>query len=242
MTGWYDKFDRWIYKQSGDRPYTHFFIPIVLLFDSCGQLMDSDWVDAWHEALKETFETDEGHRSVLHMAPPANASDGCHLEVIGTFDAAFLQPMSEDVKDLALKLLHFVNRQGPRIYSTCLESVLAKVAVEAWRSIDADAAAVAFPWSGEHSRLITSGNLDVAFVRENPPRPHIGVGARAHRNKVAVVVPNPAAGDNEDALKDAHPAMYKHGVRALVAIPIHTGAGDGVVYVHQRRRSLFPRR
>lgn len=241
ISGWYDKFDPWIYKQSGHARYTRIWIPIVLLFDSCGQLVESNWVDAWYEARTERFELPDGvsRRLVLHMASPPKALDGCHIEVIGTFNAAFLDPTRAYDNDLPLTLLRFVNRQGTRIYSTCLESVLANVALEAWRSIDADSAAVAFPWARAGNKLITSGNIDVAFVRENPPRPDTGLGARALKNNEPVVVPNPAAGDKEDALKDAHPAMYNHGVRALVAIPVRAGPDYGVLYVHQRQRPYF---
>ncbi|MFZ4699338.1 MAG: GAF domain-containing protein [Candidatus Methylumidiphilus sp.] len=253
ITGWYEKLDPWIYEEFKHQHYARVWVPIVLVRDERGGILES-WFDKWvstaenskdNEVNDDTKKNRPGRCISMEMPLPKNLPDGYKSETIGTLEAGYYDPKAT-VEQLhgristeqAVSLGKLAARLALELRKTLLPYVLETIADRAWEIIRADSASLYFLYSHKRKEYIYKlcmGEFSRQFLKGHKPRDN-GLGQSAICKGDVQFVPDASQRHHEDHLKDSNPTVWEVvGVRAMAAFPLLIDEkGDeqkGVLYV-----------
>lgn len=148
ITGWDKRFDHWIYETFNHDQLVRAFVPILLVRDESGKVVD-DWFNdcQWKiTSEEETFDIEkknkEGHRTVLQME-----GEKREIEIIGTVEVGYQSPEDSErkikhrqMKDLAKLVVRQVAWQALGIRQALLPYVLETIVKHARQIVQADSA------------------------------------------------------------------------------------------------------
>jgi len=251
ITGWDEKFDRWIYEEFKHQHYARVWVPIVLVRDEHGVIVEN-WFDTWSSVettCSDTIETNRlGRRICIEMPLPKDLPEGHKSEVIGTLEAGYYDPKAT-VEQLhgrisieqAIALGKLAARLALELRKTLLPYVLESIADRAWEIIRADSASLHFLYNQERKKYsyeVCMGEFSRQFIKGLQPRPN-GLGQSAIHNRDVQFVPDAKQGHHENQLQESNPKVWDVGVRAMAAFPLlideKNDERKGVLYVLFRK-------
>jgi GAF domain-containing protein len=249
ITGWDPRFDEFIYKESGHSHYTRAWVPLIVVRDTKGHLI---------EARPEQFSFEPiacgQSRRVIELAPRAPfMATKRSFEVIGTLEAGFDNSgytHGRDISDdLARRLFERACQSAAILYQATLFHVLELVTESVKQITHADCATSHFPLSTYRHRFAYNVWLGPPHARELTPRKG-GLG------ELAIKAEKPRSVLYERTTsKRFNPAVYTAGIKAYAAFPLmfrgrlrpldatNPGDGDaslkGVLYIAFRQPRRF---
>ncbi|MEE9396119.1 MAG: GAF domain-containing protein [Methylococcales bacterium] len=252
VTGWCEKFDRWIYDEFNHHAYTRVWVPIIVVRDDKGNVVN-DWFNSWdgkvvsEGKVYDPNEDRSGYITRIKMSLPT-VNPRQKVEIIGTIEAGYYaseadeQDLSEWIKcDQGIVLAKRAARFALDIHETMLPCVLETIADRAWEIIHADSASLHFLYNQEREKFsyeVCMGELSKEFLEEHQPRSN-GLGQTAIREGRVKFVPDTAQGHAENALQEMNQPVWDVGVRAMAAVPLLMGEQTGVLYVLFRKPHRF---
>ncbi len=254
VTGWCEKFDRWIYDEFNHSSYARVWVPIIVVRDEKGKVVD-DWIDVWDgKVIKEgeVFDPNQnrsGYITRIKMSLPT-VKEGHKAKIIGTIDAGYtnFNADNQDLKDRiklpeAIDLAKMAARLALDLRQTMLPYVLENIADRAWKIIHADSASLHFLFNRERKKFsyeVCMGKLSQEFLDNHQPRPK-GLGQKAISEGKVQFVPDIEKGHADNELETTNPKVWKVGVRAMAAVPLLMQEKSGVLYVLFRKPHKFTR-
>ena len=247
ITGWDDMFDPWIYEKFDHQHYARVWVPIVLVRDERGGILEN-WFEAWScDEIKSWDDSNKnllGRRVCIEMPLPKNPGIGYKAEIIGTLEAGYYKPRAniEQLHGLitieqAMDLAKLAARLALELRKTLLPYVLETIADCAWEIIRADSASLHFLYNQERNKYsyeVCMGEFSHQFLEGHQPREN-GLGHKAIVKRVVQFVPDATLGHHEDYLKVTNPKVWELGVRAMAAFPLLIDERNieqsGVLYV-----------
>ena len=255
ISGYDDRFDRWIYEKYQNEELVRVFVPLILRRDQSGNVLD-EWFHATHCADMVMYRRENGERRSIAVNVPAEDSAGkpTTFEIIGTIEAGFTSRKKVVNLDLAIRTIHLAMRQTVKVHRTRVEWVLETILDQARRSARADWATLHFDYDEVekcYQFALYSGKGASEALSKIPPRSK-GLGRRSIQAKQSAFCPNRYKGDANDELRRLNPDAWADGIRAMAAIPLLLGqsaedgselkAGrsrEGVLYIGFRREHVF---
>jgi GAF domain-containing protein len=255
ITGWYEKFDRFIYTEFDHRHYARIWAPIILARDVDGNVVE-DWFTDWDASTNafngDTFDVKSnpvGHRLAIDMDIPRDHNGKpLYLEVIGTIDAGCHWPDAnwKQLKDCisrqdAIEFAKTLARLALKIRRPRLPYLLETIAERARRIMHADSASLHFHFNVQTKRYnyeVCSGKGSLSFLANCPPR-GFGLGRKALNTGKPQFTPDRTRNEDDDKLKTSNPAVWKEGIQTIAAFPLKVDNETGVLYIHHRRPHTF---
>ena len=246
ISGYYEKFDRWIYEEFKHAQFTRAWVPIILVRDKDGKVVD-DWFTTWFCE----YEPQSKAPNVLCInliLPHEYLKVGYKAEIIGTLEVGFCDELvneqalkSQIIRDKVIELTKLAAHWALKLHKTLLPYVLEVIANKARQIIHADSASLHFFYNPERNKFsyqVCAGELGLSFLKDNPPRTG-GLGQKAiHENKVKFI-PDPSQNHSDNELEISNPQLWSVGVRAMAAFPLTVGEEAGVLYVLFRKQHRF---
>ncbi len=232
ITGWDEMFDPWIYEKFDHQHYARVWVPIVLVRDERGVILEN-WFEAWSCDENKSWDNSSnnrlGRRICIEMPLPKNLPNGLKAEIIGTLEAGYYDPRAtvEELQgristEQAIDLGKLAARLALELRKTLLPYVLETIADCAWEIIRADSASLHFLYNQErvkYSHEVCMGEFNRHYLEGHQPRPD-GLGQRAIREGKVQFVPDASLGHHEDELKTSNPRVWDFGVHAMAAFPL----------------------
>jgi signal transduction histidine kinase len=237
LSGFDSRFDKWIYEMFHQESLTRIFVPMILVRDDRGTVIEGADLEAWlaswgANGWREGPPRDRGERRYLEPDMPRQTANGGGLswEVIGTVEAGYDNPGPVEAGDAdrsrltirdeqAVELAKSAARLAVRIYPTLLHHVFQTVVNHAVRIAGAEFA-ILYPGSGGLDVLpAATGRLAWELICQYPPRAD-GLGQKAATTGRAQYIPDPEQGHPDDELSRTNPEIYARGIRAMAAIPL----------------------
>lgn len=258
ISGWDNRFDRWIYETFGQAQMNRIFTPIPLMRDKSGRVL-RNWFEHFDWAQNFILENNESgeHRIVINTK---FSPDIASFQVIGTIEAGYQNSTAPIPFEKAIELAKIVARQALDIHRTRLHYVLELIAENTRNLLQADLVTLHFllePHQNYYVYQIYAGKTDtlaseVSSLYLNEQE----VGWQAMRERQPKAITSCVESFNLSAHK---------GPRALVAFPLlidrnkqkvirHSAVSDisvgeatqqdiesdiGVLYVHFNREHEF---
>jgi signal transduction histidine kinase len=249
ISGWDNRFDRWIYDAFKHDEVTRIFTPIVLIQDEDGQLIEN-WFEecAWNIIDSERVQhPDTRHHSVFKMDLSNLERMGfqASVQVIGTIEAGYRSPQKEiSLEDIHL-LTHCVAKQSLEIRKAQLPYVLEIIADQARQVLEADSATLYFSCESNQENIhyiyeVFSGEIGKQFLDTCPPRKN-GLGRQAIIENLCKFVPDQNADEEFLSMKNFNPEAFKAGIQSMAAFPLKVDNKEGVLYTIFRQEHLFTR-
>jgi GAF domain-containing protein len=243
ISGLDKRFDRWIYEEFKHDQIVRVYMPILLIQDKDGTIIDN-WVEQYPRENIFTREEPEGQCKVLERPTfPSNFE----ITAIGTLEAGY-EDRNRVIEDqTVLELARLVSRKALDIWKAQLPWVLEIIAEKARQIMKADSASLHFLYEPLKSCYIYqafSGNVGWHFLRSCPPRPE-GIGREAIREGRCKYIPDPSQGHSPLEIQKLNPKAFASGAKALAAFPLKVDYQDGnphregVLYVQYRKEHQF---
>ncbi len=251
IKGWYEKFDPWIYDKYEHDKYVRVWVPIVVLRDKRGNVLEGCKFEWEHKTIFqgkvydeiEEREKREGYRVAIDVYPSIDIARGkeIKLEVIGTVDVGYCNPNKSISVEQALELFLYVTSQANNIRQLRLQFVLELITERAMNIVEANSASLHFsfdPLQEGYTYKVTAGDIDAEIFERFPPRQH-GLGNEALEMKSPRYIPDRTLGHDKNELSRLNPDLYKYGIKAMAAFPLNVGDKQGVLYIHFRNHHWF---
>jgi GAF domain-containing protein len=220
ISGWYKRFDRWIYDEFHHDRLIRVYMPILLIQDEKGGIIE-DWFERYQWKSILTNETSEGWCRVFDdLALP----DNLEIITIGTIEAGY-EDRSRVIEDeTVVKLAQLLSRKAIDIWKAQLPWVLRVITEKARQIMKADSASLHFLYEPANNRYIYqvfSGEVGWHFLRDCPPRRDgIGMGRQAIRERECKYIPDPAQNHSPLELEKLNKKAFDAGIKALAAFPL----------------------
>lgn len=254
IAGWDERFDRWIYDEYGHNKLTRIFVPMVVVRDESGRVVD-DWLDRCEWKVIPGKEVVGGYSLALEMSLPGVDDDD--IEVIGTVEAGYIRPIPDNVVEPerstllaerverlvepAKELCRLTSLRALEIWRARMPHLLQTVTQCAMRIVGADSASLHFPYDARQRRYVyevSYGQIGRRFLKEYQPRSE-GLGEQAVREGKTMFIPDLSLGHEVLALERLNPKVFEKGIKAIAAFPLVVNQSSGVLYVHFQRQHLF---
>lgn len=256
ITGWDDRFDKYIYEHFHHEDLTRIFVPMIVLS------MKSNTIDEdWESDIVCTDELDlprrdkinprqKSRRRVWRMnCGPTDPSDERYRLVIGTIEVGYNDPLRKRIisTDEAERLVKVAAHAAREIYKTTLTNVFSVILKGAMLIAGADAATFHFNWLDRSSPCSDRGpyayqlaeGLTPSVFRDVTPRSE-GLGRQAASANEPLYRPSPDAKDPDVEFRQHHPLLFEHGFRSSAAFPLTLpDKRDIVLYLHYHHNRLF---
>jgi len=214
ITGWDSRFDEFIFKKCGHRHYTRAFVPLIVVRDTKGHL-----IDACPEQFGFEPRASNRSRRVIELTPnaPLMASTRS-FEVIGTLEAGFDnsgRTRGRDIPDdLARRLFERACQSAADLYQATLLPVLELVTDSVKQITRAYCASLHFPLDTQRDRCAYNVWLGPLSVR-GLQRRREGLGEQAIKAEKPRSITY-----GKRASKKFNPAVYAAGIKAYAAFPL----------------------
>lgn len=221
VSGWDERFDRWIYDQFDHHQLIRVYSPIVLIQDETGKVLE-DWIDGcqWERIVDE--QRMEGTRSRFAMVLEESKLIS---QVIGTVEAGY-QASEQGIEfEQVANLAKIVSRRALDIWKAQLPYVLEVIAESAMQIMRADAATLHFLYELDQNHYVYqvfSGELGRRFLKNCPPR-HDGLGRQAIQEGVYKFIPELSTQIRSREMEVYNPPAFEAGVKAIAAFPLQIG-------------------
>ncbi len=246
LAGWDDRFDRWLYERHRHDQIVRIIVPLILVrvADEEERVVD-DWTAYCDLQQIRHDETEERRRTDLEIRIRHPESLDLDIEVIGTLEIGYLDRSRKLEHREAEALIPVTAKAAARVHQALLPSVLWTILENARRIVRASSASLHL-YRRRHEEQnhlqfiheVTAGKISKDWLEKHPPRQE-GLGARAHDEGHALVVPDRSAGHTEDELKQMNPGIWEDGIRTIVALPLTVAEEQrvrrAVLYLHFRR-------
>ncbi|MDZ7956511.1 MAG: hypothetical protein RMY34_01145 [Aulosira sp. DedQUE10] len=192
ISGWYKRFDRWIYEEFHHARLVRVYTPILLIQDENGNIIE-DWFERYQWQNIFTKEESEGWCRVFDgLALP----DELKIIAIGTVEAGY-EDRNQEIKDETVsRLAQLLSRKASDIWKAQLPWVLKIITEKARKIMRADSATLHFLYEPTNNRYIYqvfSGKVGWHFLRDCAPRKD-GMGREAIREGECKYIPDPSQG------------------------------------------------
>jgi GAF domain-containing protein len=249
ISGWDDRFDRWIYNAFNHGEVTRIFTPIVLLQDEDGQLIE-DWFEdcQWNILDSDGVNhPDTRHHSVFEMDLSNLEKTGFkpRVQVIGTIETGYRLPHLEiKLEDIQL-FTRCVAKQSLEIRKAQLPYVLEIIADQARQVLEADSATLYFSYELNQENIhytyeVFSGEIGKQFLDTCPPRKN-GLGRLAMIDNQCKFIPDRTSDERFWTMAHFNPEAFEAGIHSMAAFPLKVDNKEGILYTIFRQEHLFTR-
>jgi signal transduction histidine kinase len=246
ISGWDDRFDRWIYKEFNHDQVTRVFTPILLLQDEDGRLIEA-WSEQceWKRIESEFSQnTNEGIHHAFEMSLSDLPGGGeRRVQIIGTIEAGYRTAHKDITSEEVNALISCVAQQALEIWKAQLPCVLEVIADQARQILGADSATLYFSYGSDQVQSqyvyeVFSGEIGRRFLDACPPR-ETGLGRQAILENQCKFVPDPYAGQNSMTMAQYNPEAFNAGIRSMAAFPLKVDRKEGVLYAIFKQEHQF---
>ena len=242
ISGWDDRFDRWIYDEYSHDQLSRVFLPIVFFRDERGQVMEVWYENFRLEVLADDSSQGRQHK-VITIIPPSSGKSKRQpvMEIVGTLEAGFQDTRKSISLEQAKQLVRLVGERALEIRKSLLPYVLETIVEHARQIVGADSASLHFLYEPKVHRYtyeVSAGDVGQQFLHQHPPRKG-GLGWQAIHEKMPKFIPDPSQGHPDLALEKLNPEVYREGIRSIAAFPLLMEEKQGVLYVHFHEAHRF---
>ncbi len=254
LTGWDDRFDRYIYEHFQHDRLTRIFIPLIVFLTVEGKIDDRWYRQDILTAPEEVRQRDPmaprklTRRRVWKMRCGRAAVENYKL-VLGTVEVGYDDPKRRrSVTNEELeRIVKVVAHHACEIYQTTLTNVFNVIMRGAKQISAADVATFHFKWTGANSANSDRGNYTYTLAGGIAPSvfhtlaPRAsGLGRQAVMAGHALFKPDLDAQDRDAAYRAYNPDLYQLSIRSSAAFPLILSDGrDGVLYLHFKHYRLI---
>ena len=247
IKGWYQKFDRYIYKKLKHEDFVRVWVPIILVRDRHGRVVPfSKWINLLSYVTRldrkqfvDQVENGSCERSLIIIRTWVLKKKDYYIEVIGTCDAGYNDAARDILPDQAIALFEFSASRANKIYESQLSAVLDVIAEETYKVLNTVSLSIHYPFDvGEYSNsYIAYRGKNHKFLTECKPRKK-GLGQRAIEQGKPLSIPGVIDG-KYCTLDSFNPTVAANNIQSMTAFPFYLGEKSGVIYVHYKeKRSL----
>ncbi|OKH37248.1 hypothetical protein NIES2101_36640 [Calothrix sp. HK-06] len=244
ISGWDERFDRWIYEEYHHEQLVRIFTPIVLVEDKDGKIIE-DWFEfcQWDKITPNDEESREGQNEVFQMRLTKNLQELGEPVVIGTVETGYNSCQKVVEHNKLRELLQYIAKKSLDIWQAQLPRVLETIAEKVKEFLNADAATLHFLYELDRRYIyeVFSGGVGKQFLRACPPRNN-GLGRQAIQDKKYKIIPDPSYNHNSLEIEKLNQQAFNAGIKAMAAFPLLIGAKEGVLYVLFRHEHKFNKR
>ena len=245
ISGWYKRFDRWLYEEFHHDKIVRVYSPIMVIQDRNGNIID-DWFDKSQWRCVSTTSTLDGCCTVYDGL---SFPEEFEVIVIGTVEAGF-ENRQIDISDEAVaKLANLIVKKAIDIWKSQLPWVLKIITEKARQIMKAASATLHFmytPEKNEYLYQVFSGDVGWRFLNDCPPR-RDGIGRQAIHQRRYRHIPDPDQDHLPMELAKLNPKAFHAGIMALAAFPLEVDRDseskemilkEGVLYIafHEEHR------
>lgn len=231
VSGWYEKFDEWIYDENKHDDYIRIWLPLPIVRNSNREIVNSDceWHTHIHRDTEECFDTKTQRSGRITEITKEyylnNQNQDISTEIIGTIDCGYKIKNSDITADDAEDLFRYITNNCVSIYQITLQHVLESIATQAYTVVNAASASLHYPFDSNvfsEPYVVSAGKGVGDFLTRCKPRAN-GMGF------LAIEEENPVFWNN---LKERNPNVYSEGIRSMAAFPLNASNLSGVLYLH----------
>lgn len=243
ISGWDDRFDKWIYNEYEQEEFQRIFTPVILVRDSDSGKYIEDWFEycRW-DAIRE--ENGNGWKIVINFSIGGLGHRNIDINTIGTVEAGFKNRPKQITQKQAINFAKLIGKQALRIRYTFLPYVLETIVEHIIDYVKADSASLHYNLDSVREKYIyeaLAGKIDkikMNFLKEHPPRSS-GLGRKSIDKGRPLYIPDSSQQHDAMELKYQNPGIYEKGIRAIAAFPLIIGRNEGVLYIHYHRDYNF---
>jgi signal transduction histidine kinase len=219
ISGWDDRFDKWIYDKFAHENVVRAFVPMVVVRDKAGNLQQDvlssfSWqTETWNDGRNNSRTT---MKMILNKA---SLAEDYVLEVIGTIEAGFHGRRKEITPEVALQLLSIAAREGQKLRKSSLKFVLELIASSAKELVNADTASLHFAFDERRKRYAYEVWIGHRYANIERPRKN-GLGEQAIESGKPKFIPNRSLGQGANYLETFNPLAYHSGTKTMAALPL----------------------
>ena len=243
ISGWDDRFDRWVYDEFEHDQLVRVFTPMILVRDINGNLLQ-DWFNT-NNLWKVTQEQNstEGQHTIIEIDFTASNYEiyPDEMIVIGTLETGYKSRDRTISTQEAIKLAKLASQKALEIRRVSLSYIFETIVEEAKSVFNAHSSSLHFhecksnDYNVNYFYNVSSGAIN---LKQFPPRKN-GLGQKAIKAKGPKFIPNPDQGHSHSKLEYTNPNLYKAGVKAMAAFPISTESMSGVLYIAFQEEHKF---
>jgi signal transduction histidine kinase/GAF domain-containing protein len=217
ISGWDDRFDRWIYEEFNHDQLTRVFSPLVICKDSQGRLIDN-WYQhgQWIKRRSNSKNKEKNHRIFEFVLDPDVDYERI---VIGTVETGFCKRGIHINNQMIIDLNNLMARHAVPIWKTKLLSLLEELIQEAVEFLNVDAASIHYLYDRHKNSYVYqaySVGKGYSLLRGCQPRQN-GIGRQAINSGTAQFSPSR---NGQPVFDQLNPSAYSLGFRSIVAFPL----------------------
>jgi len=256
ISGWDERFDRWIYDTFNHERLIRIFTPILLIRDRETGKMIKDWFDRypWEEnfILQESNREGQCTTITMRFSPEFALPDA--IEVIGTVEAGYEDRQTRTITyQQAVALAKLTARNALAIHEARLSYVLETIAEKAKDILQADSATLHFMYKPppqenyiHYIYEVCAGNVSHLAVMKFPPYKD-GLGWQAICERKPKCILDPSQSHDEQEVARFNPKASEGQSKAYAAFPLHVdgkqwaahGADPDTVLAKERCQELL---
>lgn len=231
ISGWYEKFDEWIYDENKHDDYIRIWLPLPIIRNANREIVNADckWRTNIHRNAEECIDNKTQRAGLITEITKEfyveNQNQEISTEIIGTIDCGYKIRNSNITVEDADELFNYIINHCVSIYQITLQHVLEAIASQACAVVNAASASLHYPFNSldfSNPYVVSAGKGVGDFLTRCKPRQN-GMGFLAIKEGNQVFWNN---------LKQKNPAVYSEGVRSMAAFPLKASNLSGVLYLH----------
>jgi GAF domain-containing protein len=214
ISGWDNRFDKWIYETFKHEKINRIYTPILLVRDGSGKVLDEWFQDFdWNENFKPRQGSNEERNIVIDINIPPELGS---YKVIGTIEAGYQNGSTAISYEKAVELAKLAARHALNIRKTRLRCVLELIAENARQILNADIVTLHFLLDSHQDCYIyqvRSGTINNCVPETFPARLNKqGIGWQSIKEGCPKFIKS-----NNNSF---NPAAFKEGVKSYAAFPL----------------------